>query len=161
MICPNCDYENAVKAQICTRCGELLIQASGTNIITHSDHSGESTPKYGSIRLSKRLILQVVESDTQFTFDKDEIDEVIIGRKDPDTGEAPPIDLSVVDGLERGVSRNHALITHRDNALHLKDNDSANGTFLNGQRLRPGQIKVLRDGDDIRVGKVDMLVNFG
>ena len=161
MICPNCDYENTAKAQICTRCGELLIEASGTAIITDLNHSGESEPKYGSIRFGNRLILQVVETDTQFSFNKDEIAEVMIGRKDPDTGEAPPVDLSIVDGLERGVSRNHALITHRENALHIEDNHSANGTFLNGQRLRAGQVKVLRDGDDIRVGKIDLRINFG
>lgn len=160
MICPNCAYENQSIAKICTRCGELLVQASGTAIIENSDHHGESSPKYGSIRFGKRLVLTVLGSDAKFSFERDDIEEVVIGREDPDTGETPLIDLSVVDGLEQGVSRNHARIVCREDALHIQDNDSANGTFLNGQRLIAKQLRVLRDGDDIRVGKVSLRVAF-
>ncbi|GAB5494070.1 MAG: hypothetical protein Phog2KO_42850 [Phototrophicaceae bacterium] len=160
MTCPNCEYENLVGTQICTRCGELLIEASGTKIIIDEKDNGTSDPKYGSIRLKHRLILQVLESNAQFVFNKDEIEEVIIGRENPDTGEAPPIALDSVNGLERGVSRNHAIIVRRDNALHIKDNNSSNGTYLNGQRLVADNLRVLRDGDDIRVGTVTLRINF-
>lgn len=160
MICPNCEYDNQANTQICTRCGKLLITTSGTAIIEDRENDGTSDPKYGSIRLSERLIINVLESTAQFTFNKNDIEEVMIGRKSPNTGEAPPIDLDGVNGLERGVSRSHAVIIRRDNALHIMDNNSANGTYLNGQRLVAEKLRVLRDGDDIRVGKVVLRVSF-
>ena len=161
MPCPNCKYENQADAKICTSCGILLIKMPGTVIIAHPDEDdGSSDPKYGSIRIGNRLILQVLESDTEFILDKGDIQEIVIGRKNPDTGEAPPVDLDSVNGLERGVSRNHARIVRRENALHITDNNSANGTYLNGQRLIVEQLRVLRDGDDIRVGKVTLRVTF-
>lgn len=159
MKCPNCDYENQVNAKICTRCGELLISPSATNIIdTNNDQEGE--PKYGSIRFMSKLVLEVVDSKARFIFEGDQLEELIIGRRDTDTGEYPSLDLSTENALELGVSRNHAVIVQRDNALHIRDNDSANGTYLNGQRLIADQFRVLRDGDDIQLGKMTLRVTF-
>lgn len=157
--CPNCTYENEATAQICTSCGELLIAASMTHII-EEDKIEDVEPKYGPVRFRNSLILDVIDSQTSFVFDRDEIQELIIGREDPDTGEKPPVDLTDENGLELGVSRNHAMIVRRDGALHIMDNSSANGTFLNGQKLVTQQFRVLRDGDDIKIGKLILRVEF-
>ena len=47
------------------------------------------------------------------------------------------------------ASRRHARVEPRHDALVLVDLDSANGTFVNEQRV---QQHVLRDGDEIRIG---------
>jgi diguanylate cyclase (GGDEF)-like protein len=52
---------------------------------------------------------------------------------------------------DRGVSGEHARISHAAGAFTLEDLDSTNGTFLNGQRLR-GPAR-LRDGDRIQLGE--------
>ena len=53
------------------------------------------------------------------------------------------------------------MIIRVDNgALAIVDNNSANGTFLNGHRLVPQQPRILRDGDDIRLGHLTMRVTF-
>jgi pSer/pThr/pTyr-binding forkhead associated (FHA) protein len=32
--------------------------------------------------------------------------------------------------------------------------NSANGTFVNGQRLHPQEVRVLRHGDELRLGRM-------
>jgi diguanylate cyclase (GGDEF)-like protein len=48
-----------------------------------------------------------------------------------------------------GVSRKHARIFQQDGAYQIEDTESANGTFVQGQRVRS---QVLRDGDVIQFG---------
>ena len=84
-----------------------------------------------------------------------------MGRFDPDTGEAPLIDLKDCNAIDKGVSRRHAKIIRRDSGtLNLVDEESGNGTFLNGQRLVPNQPRILRDGDEIRLGYLVLYVHF-
>jgi hypothetical protein len=160
--CQNCGHENGEKTQICEVCGTLLVRPTvETKHYDDADYE-EGTPKWGSARFNATmsLVLDVLETKNQFTFALDKIDELVIGRKDPITGDAPAIDLSDANGLEKGVSRKHAMIARRDGALHVIDNGSANGTYLNGQKLVAEQPRILRDGDDIRVGHLVMRVSF-
>ena len=50
----------------------------------------------------------------------------------------------------RYLSREHALIEATENGCRLRDEGSTNGTFVNGDRLIPGQWIVLNDGDEVR-----------
>ncbi len=165
MLCPHCGHENRDDVTICDRCGRLLesavVKQTSTRRYEDTDYE-EGTPKWGSARFNgaMNLILDVVESGNRYVFDANQIDEVVIGRKDPNSDEAPPVDLTDANGLEQGVSRKHARIVRRDGALHIVDNDSANGTFLNGQRLVAQQPRILRDGDDIRLGYLVVRVTF-
>ena len=45
-------------------------------------------------------------------------------------------------------------IRRGEDTLTLVDLGSVNGTHLNGQRLVPNQPRVLRDGDEIRLGRL-------
>ncbi len=49
------------------------------------------------------------------------------------------------------VSRRHAVIKRRDNRFELIDQDSFNGTLLNGQRIAAASL--LSDGDRIQLGR--------
>jgi predicted component of type VI protein secretion system len=42
----------------------------------------------------------------------------------------------------------------------VTDLGSANSTFLNGQRLMPHEPRVLRDNDEVRLGRLVFRVNF-
>jgi predicted nucleic acid-binding Zn-ribbon protein len=48
------------------------------------------------------------------------------------------------------VSRRHALIVRQPNGVRVLDDRSLNGVFVNGERIEG---KVLRDGDEIIVGR--------
>lgn len=55
------------------------------------------------------------------------------------------------------TSRVHCRIAKRsDNHYELFDNQSRNGTFVNGARLGPEPV-TLMDGDKIRIGKTQLL----
>ena len=76
-----------------------------------------------------------------------------IGRWDADGGVFPDVDLDA-DDPEAKVSRRHARISLREGQYMIEDLGSTNGTFVNrGHRLVPGHRHVLKDGDEIIVGK--------
>jgi len=164
MKCPNCEKENSNDAQICVYCGSLLVDANmaaSTRTLDDADFE-EGVPKWGSARFNARtnLILGVEGDPKTLIFDATEIEELVMGRADPKTGDAPEVNLSEFAALDKGVSRRHAAIVRRDGSLYLMDMSSANGTYLNGQRLVPQQPRVLRDGDDIRLGHLTVRITF-
>ncbi|GFZ88085.1 hypothetical protein GCM10008018_37750 [Paenibacillus marchantiophytorum] len=55
-----------------------------------------------------------------------------------------------------GVSRSHAEITKTDQGYEIQDTGSTNGTYLNGEALVTYQSYPLKDGDEIRIVKVEM-----
>lgn len=51
------------------------------------------------------------------------------------------------------VSRHHATVTVSDTGeATIRDDQSTNGTFINGDRVLPGTEARLRDGDQVRLG---------
>lgn len=70
--------------------------------------------------------------------------EIVIGR-------AADADIRLQDD---GVSRRHARIVLMNGELCIEDLQSANGTLLNGDRVRRA---VLRDGDKIQMGSTTIL----
>jgi pSer/pThr/pTyr-binding forkhead associated (FHA) protein len=78
--------------------------------------------------------------------------EWIIGRSDPVRGIYPDVDLTPHGGDTHGVSRRHARLVMHDGQIHLEDLNSTNYTFINRQRLQPGQLHPLKDGDEVRLG---------
>lgn len=53
------------------------------------------------------------------------------------------------------VSRRHALIAFEDDGLHVYDDRSLNGVFVNGERIEE---TVVTDGDEIVIGRFHMYV---
>ncbi len=67
-------------------------------------------------------------------------------------GRDPSNDLVLSDSM---VSRRHAILEHRDNQYILRDNNSSNGTIVNGDRV--DREKPLRDGDLVAIGSSRLL----
>ena len=72
-------------------------------------------------------------------------EKMVIGRE-------VACDLQYSDAL---MSREHFVVIYNkgEGACHVKDNNSANGTFLNGIKLNVSDIIALSDGDMIKAGK--------
>ena len=76
----------------------------------------------------------------------------LVGRWDPDSGSFPEVDMEN-DDPEARISRKHALIKFSE-TLTIEDIGSLNGTFVNrGPRLQPGSPAMLKDEDEIIIGK--------
>ncbi|WP_164986120.1 FHA domain-containing protein, partial [Streptomyces roseicoloratus] len=80
--------------------------------------------------------------------------QVSIGRRRHSTGESPDIDLSVPPE-DPGVSHQHAvLVAQPDGSWAVVDQNSTNGTTINGSPdpIQPYVPVQLQDGDRVHVG---------
>jgi diguanylate cyclase (GGDEF)-like protein len=75
-----------------------------------------------------------------------------IDRNETVLGRSPSVDLTLQDV---GVSRSHARILTVGDHVFVEDMQSANGTFLNGERVSVPQ--ALQDGDKITLGSTTIL----
>ena len=83
---------------------------------------------------------------------------VVLGRADPTSKFRPDLDFSSHSAMRLGVSRRHALIRPDMSSLWLIDQNSTNGTWINGKRLRPGRQHLLNDGDRVELGDLKFTV---
>ena len=74
--------------------------------------------------------------------------KITIGRE---TGNSIVIDSKL-------ASRHHCLIQKIKDAYFLKDENSTNGTFLNGRRIPPDKYVQLNHGDKITVGTANLVM---
>ncbi|MEV0489434.1 FHA domain-containing protein [Streptomyces atratus] len=80
--------------------------------------------------------------------------QVTIGRRRHSTGESPDVDLSVPPE-DPGVSHQHAVLVQQpDSSWAVVDQNSTNGTTLNGAEdpIQPYVPVPLQDGDQVHVG---------
>jgi pSer/pThr/pTyr-binding forkhead associated (FHA) protein len=67
-------------------------------------------------------------------------------------GRDPSVDLVLQGGH---ISRKHAELSLRENELWVKDLNSSNGTYVNGQRISE---QALKSGDELQIDVVRFLV---
>ncbi|MFM8322096.1 MAG: double zinc ribbon domain-containing protein [Chloroflexota bacterium] len=82
---------------------------------------------------------------------------IVLGREDPVSGVFPDLDLDPHGGHENGVGRRHAQLVLRDDQLFIEDLDSVNGTLLNRQPVAAHEMKPLKSGDELRLGKLALV----
>ena len=61
----------------------------------------------------------------------------------------------------QGISRKHACIQFDGKYFYVSDLKSTNHTFLNGSELKPGEKRVLKDGDEIMVAREKLIFRKG
>src|SRR5437868_5968721 len=52
------------------------------------------------------------------------------------------------------VSRYHISLTYKDKQVILEDLESVNGTYIDGERLRAHEPRLVRGGEEIQVGDI-------
>ncbi len=81
---------------------------------------------------------------------------MLIGRSDANGDQTADIDLTPFDAYSKGVSRRHAVITVKEQRLHLRDLNSTNGTRLNSVACDAGKEYRLRHGDQLQFGHLHL-----
>jgi pSer/pThr/pTyr-binding forkhead associated (FHA) protein len=117
-------------------------------------------PRWGTASLGaeRKLLFHVRGYDQPLVVPLAE--EIVLGRYNTETGETPEVALDDYGAQDQGVSRRHAAILVEEEALKLVDLGSANYTFINGQKLIAHQARILRDGDELRLGNLVIRVHF-
>lgn len=161
--CPNCDKKNRVKEVFCYNCGEILQKDSSTTVSSiESDDTEDIFPNEyfsdGSI-----IILDAQNADEHFEL-RPQLQEsrITIGRGTQSRGATANVSFTSAQSVELGVSRLHVAI-HFDkyqNVLRVEDLDSANGTFINNQRLYPKELRILCNRDELRLGRMLLHVKY-
>lgn len=163
-VCPYCGHDNREGTLFCEECGQTLF--SDTPVITATrqlqnvpDELGMKAT-WGTARFNREASIIVHIRDAAEPIVLQPQKETILGRLDPTSQTGPDLDLTPFGALEKGISRTHASIRRREDTLTIVDLGSINGTYLNGQRLTPEQPRVLRDGDEIRLGQLVIHIYF-
>jgi hypothetical protein len=163
--CPCGKYKIDSKESICPHCGILLRKIRfGTTTHVGDTDDEDAVTRLGTARFNPRrmmLVLRVRDTGREYAFNGGEFTSITLGRIDPETGDKPDVDLTQDDGVNKGVSRKHAVIMRKEEGtLSIIDKGAANYTFLNGTRLIPNQPRMLRDSDELRLGKLVILVRY-
>jgi pSer/pThr/pTyr-binding forkhead associated (FHA) protein len=168
LLCPYCTETNLEGTLFCEECGTPLL---GDDI---SNASPTRTRQLSKLAIGSQSVAPVIGGTT--TLDADSIlvllienqhrikleqqAEIVLGRTDEKTHIYPDVDLTSYAAIENGVSRTHAAIRRTDSGVTLVDLGSANGTYLNGKAIKAYQPHILRDGDELRFGKLVSRIYF-
>ncbi len=178
MECPNCHHWNETGARFCEECGFNLTSVDAANgSLPQAVPSSDALPiaSTPTEQPDSPDLSAVPDPSPQMLVAPDIAPAVsaygaahfvlnatgslfklgattIIGRADP----TAQIDF---EGYPNGsyVSHRHAQITDKDGTFYIEDLGSANHTYVNGIRLSPGQSEPLREGDTVRIGKIELL----
>ncbi len=151
--CRACGRANAAGDAYCFSCGAMIVVEVETRTL---EPDSEELVQVGKVYYSdsSALLFHIVGEPEPLTLRLQQKPEMIVGRRSTQTSAIPDIDLSSYRAAELGVSRVHARLLYQDNTVTLTDLGSVNHTFINGQRLHAHEVRVLRDGDELRFGRL-------
>lgn len=160
--CPHCHRNNRAGDVFCYACGRVL-----ESVLRHDTLTFTAPPKdvYNDENFGPKSLLILETKSDAMRFEvrpQQSKGDVVIGRVSPEQKVQPDIDLSLAHGIEQGVSRLHLALRYYgdEQVIQINDLGSANGTFVNGQKLHPSERRILRDGDELRLGKLALRVLY-
>jgi FHA domain-containing protein len=158
-VCPHCGKFNHQNDTHCCSCGHILIiTRTGTKALDDKDM--DPAMRWGTAHFGQSSVILLSVRGASKPIEVTPKAEMIIGRSADHSAMCPDIDLSAYNAEDLGVSRLHAALRRMENTVAVVDLDSVNHTFINGQRLHPHEVRVLRDGDELRLGKLALKVTF-
>lgn len=162
-LCVNCNAVYGTNDLYCTHCGYILPHALNNDAAKTRhfgnplDHPLDLQWGTGYFHYRARLFLRLTDSDTVIPVPFNTA-SVVLGRKSDSY--TPDVDLTPFDGIDLGVSRRHVRIDRLKDSLQVTDLESANGTYLNRDRLEPGVPHPLRNRAVLQLGKMILRVQF-
>lgn len=158
--CPSCGRANRLGDAYCFACGAVMttaLMATRSLNPETGDLKHVSKTYFGT---SSALLLHVKNHDRPILVRIQDKPDVLVGRSAMQTSTIPDVDLSPYDAASSGVSRQHARLRFQDNTITITDLGSVNHTYINGQRLHAHEVRVLQDGDELRLGRLQIQIHF-
>ena len=148
--------KNAVRCTSCNEITSVQVPSEQKFILSSQKKSNsisESTFVSDVFKKEKFIRLNVLanENTVSQSFDIDQ-ERMTIGRKNNAGPKArPDVEVITSDGY---MSKKHALITRKsNNSFIITDLGSANGTWLNGEKLSTNDSMYIENGDELKLGK--------
>lgn len=164
--CPNCTKENPEQDAYCYSCGHILPYAlqgmmPATSKLEDVYQSLEPKRRWGTAYFGAQNHLQLHFRDQSKSLNLEVNGEMVLGRAHDERAlDQPDIDLTPYDAVDQGVSRRHLILRREHDTIAVIDLGSSNYTHLNGQRLIPHEPRILRDNDELRLGRLVVRVSF-
>jgi pSer/pThr/pTyr-binding forkhead associated (FHA) protein len=155
--CPACSHELLEPANFCPHCGASLAKVSGdtTRVIPPvveefqiEDLDAEDASAVEALPVGSALLLVLKGGQPGGRY--------LIDADVATAGRHPRCDIFLDDIT---VSRHHARFTREGGQFWLSDENSLNGTYVNGT-LTDGTV-ALRRGDEVQIGKFRMVFFSG
>lgn len=165
IMCPSCQHSEPDGTIFCNKCGAQLVRMD--TLVTHTIQTdGISTDtlalakkrKAEAVKITGWVTLQLLDSGKILPLA--EQNEFTFGRLSEGQPIMPDVDLTPYRAYESGVSRLHATLKKKENKIIITDLGSANGTFVDGKRLKADQEHELTSGNVISLGKLKIQVLF-
>src|SRR6266849_10255123 len=135
------------------------------NLLTVANTSLESAPLRADESASSssappiaQATLDKVENPAHLILRADNgevLQDYLLEKLETSIGRAPTSDILL--SKDKLTSRRHATIRYENGNYVLRDERSANGTFVNGQQLEEMTPRTLQDGDHIGIGEHELI----
>jgi len=165
IICSSCKHAEYPGTLFCSECGSRLWESSEDETAHLTGDLQETTQKLRAELLpghtapmSGHVAIHIHGSTDRLQLAGKS--EYLLGRSDPKNEAVPDVDLGPYNGQQMGVSRRHASLLYNDFGLSIVDLGSTNGTLVNGRLLASGKMQMLKDGDEVKLGKLAFNVYF-
>jgi len=159
-VCPTCGADNPPGEDYCQICGFWLASQPTSGQTFEQDEAPRQaqpiSPVHSPYETATpiKIMGRLLSIATNASLALPPKAEIIIGRRDPERGIYPDVDLSAQGSATNSVSRQHARLLIQGDQLFIEDMNSTNSTYLNRQRIQPGQLYLLNHGDELRLGGV-------
>ena len=134
-----------------------LLTVSNTSLEPASLHADESASSSSAPPIAQAT-LDKVENPAHLTLRADNgevLQDYLLEKLETSIGRAPTSDILL--SKDKLTSRRHATIRYENGNYVLRDERSANGTFVNGQQLEEMTPRTLQNGDHIGIGEHEMI----
>ena len=161
--CPNCNKKNRKVDVFCYSCGHILEPSGGQFDTRHFANATDDLFSADYFGPDSVLLLELRDFGQFFELRPQQRDhELIVGRSTGNSAMIPDVDLAEFKADTLGVSRLHLAIKYDGpyDTIKVYDLGSANGTYINGQKLHPKELRLIRHSDEIRLGRLIIRVYF-
>jgi hypothetical protein len=161
VLCPACGHYSAPSASQCSFCGELLgtREILITRELTHIPRIlPVDRPGQDYFASDANVVLQFLPSGQVLSLSLER--PIILGRTSESLEDVEHIDLSDLNAMRHGVSRQHCQFRRESLQLVVTDLHTTNGTYLNDRRLEAGRDAIVLHGDKLILGTLHLLVTF-
>jgi pSer/pThr/pTyr-binding forkhead associated (FHA) protein len=136
---------------------ENLMTIANTSM-EQSATSADTSASSNSAAPVAQAILDKIENPAHLILRTDTgevLQEYPLEKSEVSIGRAPTSDILL--SKDKLTSRRHATVRYENNNYAIRDERSANGTFVNGQQLEEMTPRILQDGDHVGIGEHELV----